>query len=139
MAQHFPISSPQAPPPVGPYSPGIRAGDYLFISGQIPINMETRKLAGADIQSQTRQVLQNIQYLVEAAGASMGHIVKTTIFLSNLEDFKAMNEVYQTFFVLDPPARSCVEVSRLPYNSLIEIEAVVYYQKPKSGLEAPGF
>jgi 2-iminobutanoate/2-iminopropanoate deaminase len=133
------VSSPLSPPAIGPYSPGIRVGNMIFISGQLPIDMATKKLAGTDIISQTRQTLKNIQNLVEATGASLGHLVKTTVYLKNLEDFKGMNEVFREFFPLDPPARACVEVARLPYNSLVEIEAIAYHERPATGLEAPGF
>jgi len=132
------VSSPLAPPAIGPYSPGIRVGNLIFVSGQLPIDMATKKLAGADIASQTRQALKNIQSLIEATGAALSHIVKTTVYLKNLEDFKGMNDVYREFFPLDPPARACVEVSRLPYNSLIEIEAIVYHERPATALETPG-
>jgi len=139
MAKHVPISSPQAPPPVGPYSPGVRADDLVFISGQLPINMETKKLAGADIASQTHQAIKNVQHLLEATGATLGNVVKTTVYLKNLEDFKAMNEVYAQYFVINPPARACVEVARLPYNCLIEIDAIAYHERPATGLDRPGF
>ena len=139
MAEHVPISSPQAPPPVGPYSPGVRIENMVFISGQLPVNMETKKLAGADIASQTHQVVKNVRYLLEATGATLGNVVKTTIYLKNLGDFKTMNEVYAEYFLLDPPARACVEVSRLPYNSLIEMEAIAWHERPATGLEGPAF
>ncbi|MCX7049239.1 MAG: RidA family protein [Candidatus Sumerlaeota bacterium] len=138
MAYHFPITSPMAPPPIGPYSPGTRVDNFLFISGQLPIDMKTKKMAGADIAAQTHQVLKNIQFLLEAAGATLGHCVKTTIYMKNLGDFKAMNDVYAQYFVVDPPARACVEVARLPYDSLIEIEAVAYCKRAQTALDAPG-
>lgn len=138
MAIHVPISTPEAPPAIGPYSPGVRVGDLIFISGQLPIDMTTKKMAGTEIAEQTRQALVNIRFLLEATGASMGNIVKTTVFLKNLEDFKAMNEVYAEFFPIDPPARACVEVARLPYNSLIEIEAVAHHEPPRSALDQGG-
>ncbi len=139
MPNFFPITSPLAPPPVGPYSPGLKAGNMIFISGQIPINMETKKLAGTDIESQTEQVLKNIRFLIEAAGATMGHIVKVTIYLKDLEHFKAMNEVYAKHFVIDPPARACVEVSRLPYNCLVEMDAIAMFQPIQTAESAPSF
>lgn len=138
MPQHLVVSSPEAPPAIGPYSPGVRIGDFIFISGQLPIDVKSRKLAGADIASQTRQALENVRILLEVTGASIGNVVKTTIFLKNMEDFKAMNEVYAEFFLIDPPARSCVEVARLPYDALIEIEAVAHHERVPSPLEAPG-
>jgi 2-iminobutanoate/2-iminopropanoate deaminase len=138
MAKHVPISSPLAPPAIGPYSPGVRVENLIFISGQLPIDMSTKKLAGADIASQTHQAIKNVQCLVEATGASLGNIVKVTVYLKDLGDFKAMNEVYAEYFVHNPPARACVEVARLPYNSLIEIEAIAHHQRPVSGLDAQG-
>ena len=138
MAYHYPVTSPLAPPPIGPYSPAIRVDNFIFVSGQLPIDMKTKKLGGPDIASQTHQVLKNIQYLLEAAGGTLGHIVKTTIFLKNLGDFKAMNEVYAQYFIVDPPARACVEVARLPYDSLIEVEAVAYCKRAQTALDAPG-
>lgn len=137
MAEHVAIASPHAPPAIGAYSPGVRVGDFIFISGQLPIDMTTRKLAGDDIASQTRQVIRNIESLLDVTGASLGNVVKTTIYLKNLEDFKAMNEVYGEEFVISPPARSTVEVSRLPYGSLIEMEAVAHHRRPATALEAP--
>jgi 2-iminobutanoate/2-iminopropanoate deaminase len=139
MARHLPITSPDAPPAVGPYNPGVRIDNFIFISGQLPIDIKTKKLAGADIASQTRQAMQNIQSLLEVTGATMGQIVKTTVYLKNMEDFKEMNRVYAEFFKIEPPARSCVEVARLPYNCLIEIEAIAYHEREPSGLEKSGF
>jgi 2-iminobutanoate/2-iminopropanoate deaminase len=96
----------------------------VFISGQIPLDPNTGALVTGDIQQQTRQVLRNLQAVVEAAGTTLAAVVKTTVFLANMEDFTAMNEVYASFFDQNPPARACVEVARLPKNVAIEIEAV---------------
>ena len=119
------ISTKNAPNAIGPYSQGIRIGDFLFTSGQGPVDPKTGKLREG-IVDQTRQVLNNIKAIIEAAGGSMTDVVKTTVFLKNLTDFQKMNEIYATFFGSNPPARSTVEVSRIPLDSLVEIEAIVY-------------
>jgi 2-iminobutanoate/2-iminopropanoate deaminase len=119
------ISTPLAPSAIGPYSQAIRAGDLLFVSGQIPIDPSTgRLIADPSIQAQTRRVLQNVMAIVEAAGGSPQSVVKTTVFLRDLQDFAAMNEVYATFFPSSPPARATVEASRLPRDVSIEIECI---------------
>lgn len=105
--------------PGAPYSPAVKIGQFLFVSGQIPDDAE------ADIKTQTRQVLEKIKALVEAAGSSMDNVVKTTVFLTNLDDYGSMNEVYGGFFK-EPPARACVEVSGLVLGILVEIEAIAF-------------
>jgi 2-iminobutanoate/2-iminopropanoate deaminase len=117
------ISTDKAPKAIGPYSQAVRIEKFLFLSGQIPINPASGEIKG-DIQSQTTQVLENIKAVLIAAGSSMNNIVKTTVFLKDLNDFTAMNEIYQKYFIIDPPARSTVEVSRLPKGALIEIESI---------------
>jgi 2-iminobutanoate/2-iminopropanoate deaminase len=104
------VTSPQAPPAMGAYSPAIRAGNLLFVSGQIPIDPSTGNLIDAkDIQSQTRRVLQNLQALVTAAGGTLDNVVRTTVFLKDMNDFAGMNTVYSEFFSATPPARATVE------------------------------
>ena len=126
------ISSPLAPPAIGPYSPAVKVENMIFVSGQIPIDKEAKKIIGTDIATQTRQCLENIRNLLEATGAAMSHVVKTTVYLKSLEHFKEMNAAYKEFFPVDPPARACVEVSRLPGNVLIEIDAIaVLPSEPK--------
>ncbi len=111
--------------PIGPYSPAVRVpGGLVFFSGQIPIDPETGGLVGPDIQSQTRRCLENLQILLEAAGLNFSHVVKTTVYLVDMTDFSAMNEVYATFFPQDPPARTTVAVAALPRGARIEIEAI---------------
>jgi 2-iminobutanoate/2-iminopropanoate deaminase len=110
---------------VGPYSPAIRAGDFLFISGQIPIG-EDGKLVRGGIQEQTRQCLENLRRVLEAAGASFSNLVKVTVYLVDMRDFEQMNRVYGTYFDLDPPARVCVQVQGLPKLARVEIEAIAY-------------
>jgi len=117
------IFTEQAPKAIGPYSQAIKSGNLLFISGQVPVNPITGELTG-DIKVQTRQVLENLKSILAAAGASTADVVKTTVFLKNLDDFVAMNEVYREYFPIDAPARSTIEVVRIPRGALIEIEAI---------------
>jgi 2-iminobutanoate/2-iminopropanoate deaminase len=117
------IFTVKAPKPGGPYSQAIRAGSLLFIAGQLPINPATGDVEG-DIKIQTHQSLKNVEAILTAAGASMQDVVKTTVYLKNLNDFNSMNEAYKEFFPSDPPARACVEVSNLGRSSLIQIEAI---------------
>ena len=117
------ISTTGAPGAIGPYSQAVKAGDLLFVSGQLPIDPATGAFAGDDIAAQTRQSLTNVKAILEAAGSSMDKVVKTTVFLSDMNNFGAMNEVYATFFTEGSyPARSAVEVARLPKDALVEIE-----------------
>ena len=117
------ILSPNAPAPVGPYSQGIRVGGLVFVAGQLPIDPATGAMP-ADIAEQTRLALANVRAVVGAAGGSLADVVKTTVFLTDLGDFGAMNAVYATFFAEQPPARACVEVARLPKGARVEIEAI---------------
>ncbi|MEM2934464.1 MAG: RidA family protein, partial [Methanocellales archaeon] len=115
---------------IGPYSPAIKTGRFIFISGQIPISMNSALVKG-DIKRQTKQVLENIKTILQAVGASLDDVVKTTVFLKNLGDFAAVNEVYAEYFKEAPPARSTVEVARLPRDADIEIEAIAVIQDLK--------
>ena len=112
-----------APSPVGPYSQAIRAGNLVFVAGQIPLDPATGEMPEG-VAEQTRLVLRNVSAVLGAAGASAADVVKTTVFLQNLDDFAAMNEVYASAFTDEPPARACVEVARLPKGALVEIEAI---------------
>ena len=112
-----------APAPVGPYSQAVKAGNLVFVAGQIAIDPATGEMPEG-IAAQTRLALRNLGAVLEAAGASLADVVKTTVFLQYLDDFAAMNEVYASFFPDQPPARACVEVARLPKGALVEIEAV---------------
>jgi 2-iminobutanoate/2-iminopropanoate deaminase len=118
------IETENAPRAIGPYSQGIAAGGFLFLSGQIALDPVTGELVGADVTAQTKQVMANIGALLAAAGLDFMHIVKTTIFLVNLSDFSCVNEVYGRCFPKDPPARSTVGVRGLPRGALVEIEVV---------------
>ena len=121
------ISTAKAPKAIGPYSQAIKIDNWLFLSGQIPINPATGEITG--IKAQTQQVLENIKSIVSASGASLADVVKTTVFLKDLNDFTAMNEVYQQYFNIDPPARSTFQVARIPRDALVEIEAIVFVNK----------
>lgn len=124
MATRASVSTPDAPQAIGPYSQAIRAGQFLFLSGQIPLDPGTGEVVTGDVREQTRRVLDNIGGVLAAAGASMEAVVKTTVFLIDLADFTAMNEVYATAFQSPAPARSTVQVSRLPRDVRVEIEAI---------------
>ncbi len=124
MAPLRAISSPNAPKAIGPYSPAVRTGQLVFLSGQIPLDPVAGTIVGTDITEQTEQVFRNIAALLEAAGASFAHVVRTTVFLTDLQDFAAMNAVYARYFGDAPPARSTVQVSRLPRDVRVEIDAI---------------
>lgn len=118
------ISTSDAPAAIGPYSQAIRSGQFLYTSGQIPLDPSTGTIVGDDIQTQTHRVLQNMRALLESAGASLNSVVKTTVFLTRMSNFQAMNEVYATYFGDSAPARSTVAVVELPRQALVEIECV---------------
>ena len=120
------VSTPAAPAAIGPYSQGIVAGNLVFISGQLPIDPETGDFVKGGIEEKTHRVLMNIKAIVEAAGADLSQVVKTTIFLADLSHFSAVNKVYSEYFSDAFPARSTVQVSALPKGAEIEVEAVVY-------------
>ena len=118
------IHTDLAPAAIGPYSQAIQAGNTVYVSGQLPIDPATGAFAGADIASQTRQSLTNLKNILNAAGADLCDVVKTTVYLANIADFAAMNEVYAQFFRAPFPARAAFEVACLPKNALVEIECV---------------
>lgn len=118
------ITCSKAPEAIGPYSQAVRSGRMVFVSGQLPIGADKGKFAGAEIADQTYQSLKNIQTILIEVGMDMNHVVKTTVFLSRMEDFPEMNRVYSTFFSDPFPARVAFEVARLPKDALVEIEAV---------------
>src|SRR5437764_15477462 len=118
------ISTSEAPAAVGPYSQAIRIGNFVFCSGQIPLEPKTGEIVPGDVNAQTKRVMENIAAVLRAEGLNFGNIIKTTIFLTNLADFQAVNELYGSYFKSDPPARSTVQVAALPNNAQLEIEVV---------------
>ena len=118
------VKTNQAPAPVGPYNQAVISGNFVFTAGQIAIDPETGQLDESDVRKQTERVILNMEAVLKAAGSDLNKVLKTTVFLKNMDDFTAMNEVYAKYFVSDPPARSAVEVSRLPKDVLVEIECI---------------
>ena len=118
------IATDHAPAAVGPYSQGVRLGDFVFTAGQLGIVPGTKDFAGPDIESQTRQALENVKAVLEASGSCLQHVVKVTVFLQDMEEFSRMNVIYAGFFGDAPPARSAVQVAALPLGGRVEIEAV---------------
>lgn len=118
------ISTPKAPAAIGPYSQAICIGDTIFTSGMIPVVPETGKIAGASVEEQAKQAFANVRNLLEESGSSMDKVIKTTVFIKDMNDFKRINEIYATFFKEPYPARSCVEVARLPKDVKLEVEAI---------------
>ena len=121
------ILTPRGPKPIGPYSQAIKSNGFLFVSGQVALDPQSGEFVGVDVRQQTERVLENLKGILEAAGASFHHVVKTTVFLKDMNDFAAMNAVYASYFQNDSdalPARTTVEVARLPRNLLVEIEVV---------------
>jgi 2-iminobutanoate/2-iminopropanoate deaminase len=116
------VLTDRGPKPIGPYSQAVRVNGFLFLSGQVALDPKSGEMVGASIAEQTERVMENVKGIVEAAGSKMAHVVKTTVFLKNMNDFAAMNEVYARYFAAAPPARSTVEVARLPKDALVEIE-----------------
>jgi 2-iminobutanoate/2-iminopropanoate deaminase len=119
-----PVATDRGPKAIGPYSQAIRANGFVFLSGQIALDPKTQQVVEGDAASQTERVLENLKGVVEAAGSSLQRVVKTTVFLVDMNDFAAMNEVYARYFVTHPPARSTVEVSKLPKNVRVEIDLI---------------
>lgn len=118
------ISTPAAPAAIGPYSQAVRAGSLLFVSGQIPLDPETGQLIAGDITAQTHRVLKNLAGILEAAGASLDRVVRSTVYLADMADFVAMNAVYATYFSMPAPARSTIEAARLPRDARVEIDVI---------------
>lgn len=118
------ISTDKAPGAIGPYSQATQMGNFIFTSGQLPIDVVTGNLVEADITAQATQCLLNLKALLESAGSGMDKVLKTTVFLKDMNDFVAMNDVYKTFFTENYPSRSAVQVARLPKDAMVEIEAI---------------
>ena len=121
------ISSPDAPRAIGPYSPAIRAGRLLFLSGQIPLDPATGQMIDGDVAAQTRRVMENLGAVLRAGGLSFAHVDRTTIFLADMNDFAAVNEVYGSYFTPPAPARATVQAARLPKDARVQIDAIASY------------
>ena len=118
------VKSDAAPQPIGPYSHAVKANGFVFVSGQVGLDPRTGQMVGQDIKTQTRRALGNVKAIVEAAGSSMDRVMKCTVFLKDMNDFGPMNEEYGSYFMELPPARSTVQVAKLPRDALVEIEAI---------------
>ena len=123
------VKTKNAPQPIGPYAQAVKAGDFLFISGQGAIDPNTKTVVTGDIEAQTKQTLENIKEILFAAGLSLERVVKVTIFLQRMEDFARMNSVYGTYFSINPPARTTVQAHLPILSALVEIDAIAYYRK----------
>jgi len=121
------ITTDRAPAAIGPYSQAVKTQDLVFVSGQLPIDPQSGHLVTGDIRNQTRQAMQNLGAILAAAGSSFGRIVKTTLFIADMDQFATINEVYAEFFTGQPPARACVQVARLPRDAGVEVEAVALH------------
>ncbi len=121
-----PIKTPRAPAAIGPYSQGVRAGGFIFVSGQIPLDPTSGEVVSDDVAQQTDRVMRSIRAILDDSGATMEDIVKTTIFLVDMNDFAVVNEVYGRYFSAEPPARATIQVARLPKDVKVEIEAIAY-------------
>lgn len=121
------VSTNRAPAAIGPYSQAVKANGLLFVSGQIPLDPITGQIVYGGIETQTYQVLNNLKAVLEQEGLSFANVVKTSVFLSNMNDFAKMNKIYGEFFTVEPPARACVEVARLPKDVNVEIELIAAY------------
>lgn len=118
------VSSSSAPKAIGPYSQAIQAGSLLFLSGQIPLDPETGQIVDGDIAAQTHRVFKNLQAVLEAAGATLDHVVRTTVYVADMNDFAAINDVYGTYFSSPAPARATIQAARLPKDARVEIDAI---------------
>ena len=119
------VLTDRGPKPIGPYSQAVKSKGLMFASGQVALDPKTNEFFGGDIRQQTERVIENIKAIVEAAGSNLNHVVKTTVFLKDMSDFAAMNEIYAKYFTVAPPARSTVAVASLPNDALVEIEVIV--------------
>jgi 2-iminobutanoate/2-iminopropanoate deaminase len=118
------VLTDKGPKPIGPYSQAVKSNGFLFASGQVALDPRTNEFIGGDIRQQTERAMENIKAVVEAGGSNLHHVVKTTVFLKDMNDFAAMNEAYGKYFTAAPPARSTVQVARLPKDALVEIEVI---------------
>jgi 2-iminobutanoate/2-iminopropanoate deaminase len=118
------VLTARGPKPIGPYSQAIKSNGFLFVSGQIALDPQSGEFVGSDVRQQTERVLENLKAILEAAGSSLKHVVKTTVFLKDMNDFPAMNETYAGYFNTTPPARSTIQAARLPKDALVEIDVI---------------
>jgi 2-iminobutanoate/2-iminopropanoate deaminase len=118
------VTTERGPKPIGPYSQAVKTNGFLYLSGQVALDPKTNEMHAGDIRQQTERVLENIKGILEAAGSNLHHVVKTTVFLKDMNEFPAMNEVYARYFTTAPPARSTVQAVRLPKDALVEIEVI---------------
>lgn len=118
------INSKKAPAAIGPYSQAVKVNGFLFISGQLPMDPETMEIVDGDIQQQTKQSIENIKAILEEAGLNLNNVIKTTVFIKDMEDFSKINEVYGSYFNENKPARACIEVAKIPKDAGVEIEAI---------------
>jgi 2-iminobutanoate/2-iminopropanoate deaminase len=120
------VHTDRAPKPIGPYSQAVKSNGFVFVSGQVALDAKSGEFAPPEVRQQTERVLENIKAILEASGGSLGHVVKTTVFLKDMNDFTAMNEVYAQFFTAAPPARSTIQAARLPKDALVEIDVIAF-------------
>jgi 2-iminobutanoate/2-iminopropanoate deaminase len=120
------VLTDRGPKPIGPYSQAIKSNGFVFVSGQIALDPKTGEFCAPDVRLQTEKVFENLKGILEASGASLSHVVKATVYLKDMNDFAAMNEVYARFFTAAPPARSTVQVARLPKDALVEIDVIAF-------------
>jgi 2-iminobutanoate/2-iminopropanoate deaminase len=120
------VLTDRGPKPIGPYSQAVKSNGFVFVSGQIALNPATGEFVGTEVRAQTERAMENLKAILEAAGASFSHVVKTTVYLKDMNDFTAMNEVYARYFATAPPARSTVQAARLPKDALVEIDVVAF-------------
>ena len=122
-----PIQTSEAPSAIGPYSQAIRIGDFLYTSGQIALNPKNMEMMNGEIEEETEWVLKNIEAILKAGGLSLDHVIKTTVYLTDLGEFSRMNQVYEKFFEITKPARACVQVAALPKGAKVEIDAIAHH------------
>ncbi len=118
------VLTDRGPKPIGPYSQAVKSNGFVFVSGQVALDPKSGEFVGPDVRQQTERVLDNLKAILEASGVSLNHVVKTTVFLKDMNDFAAMNEVYARYFTAAPPARSTVQAARLPKDALVEIDVI---------------
>ena len=118
------VLTDRGPKPIGPYSQAVKSNGFVFVSGQVALDPKTNEFVGSDVRQQAERVLENLKAILEASGVSLHHVVKTTVFLKDMNDFTAMNEVYARYFIAAPPARSTVQAARLPKDALVEIDLI---------------